>query len=198
MSKGSYSWALDIVRHTGRKVTVLTLSPSPETLAAIRQVAARYGIPADVTGILSDSGRPADRGLYEDPGGQAGLRYWDGKQWSPLLPPDVGKPGTVGRSHRSWSALPTAEGRWTGREARRLAVQCALRAAVSAALLAWPLLSEFGLYPFRQHEHVDVGGWLALYLFAVLFALGARRFWRERRFLLKLDDAANGSAGSGR
>src|SRR5215470_681683 len=88
-SKGSYSWALDIVLHTGGKVTAWIFSPSPETLAAIRQVAARYGIPADVTGILSNNGRPADRGLYEDPGGQAGLRYWDGEQWSPLLPPDV-------------------------------------------------------------------------------------------------------------
>jgi hypothetical protein len=200
MSEGSYFWVLHIVLHTGRKVTVMAGPPTPETLAAIRQVAARYGIPAEVVGVPVKKGRPAHRGLYEDPGGQAGLRYWDGRQWSPLLPPDIGKRETVRKSLGSWSALPTAEGRWTGAaaEARRLMVRFAIPAAVSAALLAWALLNELGLYHVARHDHWNVGTWLSVYGFAVLFAVVARRFWRDRRFVLKLGQAANGSADRGR
>jgi len=59
MNEGSYFWVLHIVLHTGRKVTVMAGPPTPETLAAIRQVAARHGIPADVAGIPVKRGHPA-------------------------------------------------------------------------------------------------------------------------------------------
>jgi len=51
--EGSYDWVLHIVLRTGRKVTVTAMPPTPETLAAIRQVAARYGVPADLAGVVS-------------------------------------------------------------------------------------------------------------------------------------------------
>jgi hypothetical protein len=57
MSEGSYFWVLHIVLHTGQRVMVM-VPPTPETLAAIRQVAARYGIPADLAGIPVKKGTP--------------------------------------------------------------------------------------------------------------------------------------------
>ena len=189
--EGSYDWVLHIVLRTGRKVTVTAMPPTPETLAAIRQVAARYGVPADLAGTPARKGRPAIRGLYEDPGGQVGLRYWDGRQWSLPLPPDISKPGTVRKSLGSWSALPTAEGRWTRAEAARLAVRFAFPAAVSAALLACAPLSELGWY--HAARHWSVGTWLSVYAAAALFALVARSVWKDRKSLLQLGEAANGS-----
>jgi hypothetical protein len=196
MNEGSYFWVLDIVRHTGRKVTVMAGPPTPETLAAIRQVAARHGIPADLTGIPVKKGHPAHRGLYEDPGGREGLRYWDGRVWSPLLPPDIGKPQAAGKGPGSWSALPMAEGRWTGAATRatQTAVIFVFAAALSAGALALGLLAELG----PDHAHVPVGTWLSAYAFAAVFALAAGGCWRDRKFLLKVDEAANGSAGRGR
>jgi hypothetical protein len=200
MKEGNYFWVLYIVLHTGRKVTVTTVSPTPEILAAIRQVAARYGIPADLAGIPAKKGRPAIRGLYEDPGGREGLRYWDGRVWSPLLPPDIGTPETAGKGPGSWPGLPMAEGRWPGAatRARRTAVIFAFTAAISAGVLTWGLLIELGLYRGTHHGHWPVGVWLSMYAFAAVFALAAGRSWRDRRFFLKLDKAANGSASEGR
>jgi len=36
-------------------------------------------------------------GFYADPGGQAGIRYWNGQEWSPLFPADLdhADPGKV-------------------------------------------------------------------------------------------------------
>ena len=130
--EGSTGWQLDIILRTGKRVPVpcSILESTGETLAAVRQVAERYGIPADLAGSPAKNGRPAVDGLHEDPGGQGGLRYWHGRRWSPLLPPDVGKQKTVRKSHGSWSALPTAEGRWTG------AATLAMRSAVWFAVIA--------------------------------------------------------------
>jgi hypothetical protein len=129
-NEGHCFWVLHIVLRTGQKipVTCTIRAQTPEILAGVRQVADRYGIPADLAGVPVKKGRPAERGFYEDPGGRPGLRYWDGRQWSPLLPPDAGKPGTAGKSIGSWSALPTAKGRWTG------AAWLARRAAVGSAV----------------------------------------------------------------
>jgi hypothetical protein len=200
MKEGNYFWVLHIVLHTGRTVTVTAVSPTPEILAAIRQVAVRYGIPADLAGIPAKKGRPAIRGLYEDPGGREGLRYWDGRVWSPLLPPDIGASRTVGKGPGAWSALPMAGGRWAGAaiRARRAAVMFAIAAAMSAGALAWGLLIELGLYSGTHHGHWPVGVWLSACAFAAVFALAAGGSWRDRRFFLKLDKAANGSARSGR
>ena len=46
-------WTLDIVLRTEERVSVLSGRPAPETLAAVRQVAARYGIPAHITGVAA-------------------------------------------------------------------------------------------------------------------------------------------------
>jgi uncharacterized protein DUF2510 len=171
-NQGHYDWALLIVLHSGRKVRV-----HGANLPVLRQVAARYGIPADVTGVPAKGERPAERGLYEDPGGRAGLRYWDGRQWSPLLPPEVGKSRTDQKGPASWSALPMAEGRWTwaATAARHEVAEFAVFAAGSVALLISGLVTDLS--------------W-AGFFFGVLAALVAVRKWNDRKFFLKLDEAA--------
>src|SRR5215469_15249413 len=110
---GRYVWGLVVVRRTGLKVSAINGwhgSDAPAIATAVRQVAEPHGIPADLAGVPMRDGRPVGRVLYHDPGEQAGLRYWDGSQWSPLLPPDIVRPRsiTLPRSPAPWSALPTA------------------------------------------------------------------------------------------
>ena len=147
LQSGGYVWALVIAQHSGQKVSALSGwhgTYAAEVAAAVRQVAERYGIPADVAGVPMRDGRPARRGLYHDPGGQAGLRFWDGMQCSPLLPPDVVRPGRVmlQESALFWSALPTADERWSypAVRARRLMVWFAVFATAAAVLVVGALV----------------------------------------------------------
>jgi hypothetical protein len=62
-SGGGYYWMLVIVLHTGREIpvdctTTWEKGPTPDTIAAIRQAAERYGIPADLAGIPMKNGKP--------------------------------------------------------------------------------------------------------------------------------------------
>lgn len=195
--QGVTSWLLVIVSRTGKPVPVLcsVLAPVGEVMAAIREVAQAHGIPADLAGVPAKGGRPASSGLYEDPGGQAGLRYWDGRQWSPLLPPDASKwsSRTVGKSPRSWSALPTAAGRWAyaATQARRWTAWLALLAAVSAVSLAGGLVIELWWDHGTDHRHMSGGWWFTVGGMAALYALIARH---NRKLFLRLDEAAKDSA----
>jgi hypothetical protein len=193
---GNYYWVLHIVLHTGRKVPVdcTRESPTPETLRAVKQVAERHGIPADLAGVPMKDGRPPGPGLYEDPGGQAGLRYWDGTQWSPLLPPDVSKSTTGPESPNSWSALPTADGHWTyaATRARRWTAWFAVSMAVSAALLTGGLVIDLWWYRSTSYRPISALSFLIFGGFAALYALMT---WRNRKFFRKLDAAANGHRG---
>jgi hypothetical protein len=119
-----------------------------------------------------------DRGFYTDPGGQAGIRYWDGQEWSPLLPAgfaggrQVGKfPGPV------LSPLPEPDGSWqyAASQARRLKASSAGFAAAAAVTAAAAVAVHLG--------------WLIL---AGLFALRAFNAWRARKVFLKLDQASKG------
>jgi hypothetical protein len=188
---GSYIWTLVIVLHTGQKVSACPGwygAHTLNTVAAVRQVAERYGIPADLAGVPMKDGRPARRGLYHDPGGQAGLRYWDGRQWSPLLPPGIVKPRsvTLQESPASWSALPMADGPWTYGAARatRLMVWFIVFAAVSALLVAGALVVQ------RRWDHgTNSDPSILVWMGAAVFAVWTLRAWMGRRFFLKLERA---------
>ncbi|HEY2639588.1 MAG TPA: DUF2510 domain-containing protein [Streptosporangiaceae bacterium] len=185
------SWMLVIVLGTGKEVPVLcsVLRPTDEVVAAVQEVAQQHGIPADLAGAPTKGGRPARRGLYHDPGDQAGLRYWDGGQWSPLLPPEIvrPRPETVQQSPASWSGLPTADGSWTYAVTRaaRLRVWAAVFAVVSAALVAGGVMDE--LY---GHVRKDSNPGVLIFPAAAVFAVWALRAFWSRRFHLKLDKAA--------
>jgi hypothetical protein len=190
--EGTY-WCLLICLHSGQEVKAHG-TPTPETLAAIRQVAARYGIPADVAGIPAADGGPAERGFYEDPGGRAGLRFWNGAMWSPLLPPEVSSYGTmssawlppgVSRSFTapkgpaSWAALPMADGSsdYFAVQARRQAGRLALAVAVSAAALIWGLVT---------------GQWWGAGFVGVIFVLQIVFRWNLWKLFVKLGEVVKG------
>jgi hypothetical protein len=188
---GGYIWAVVIVLHTGEKVSAVNGwygSDAADIATAVTQVAERHGIPADVAGVPMKDGRPVRRGLYHDPGGQAGLRFWDDSQWSPLLPPDIAKPGSVllPESPVFWSKLPTADGHWTYPKlrARRLMVWSAVFGTVSAALMVAALLLHRRLH----------GNTAFVWMVAVVPGVWAVRALNARRFLLKLDRAARQAA----
>jgi Protein of unknown function (DUF2510) len=204
--EGVTGWQLFIVLRTGNRVRVTSsvLAPADEVVAAVRKAAQPHGVPADLAGVPVKKGQPAVRGFYEDPGGQVGVRYWDGTRWSPLLPPDASRPPTVGwwpyegtaqKSPASWSALPTAEGRWTyaATRARRWTVVFAATAVVSLLLLAGGLVVELWWDRGTYHRHMSGVAWFMSGGITALFAL---RAWGERRFFLKLDRAAKGAPDS--
>jgi hypothetical protein len=190
---GHYDWILHIVPKKGRTVPVkcTTHSPTSETLTAVRQVAERYGIPADLAGVPIKDGRPPEHGLYEDPGGQVGrLRYWNGTQWSPLLPSDVFKRKWVGKSTASWSALPTATGHWV--YAATMATRWTAGFAVSTVLSAVLLTGGLVKYLLWDHGayHSNMSSlWFGASGAAALFVAVT---WKNRKDFRKLDAAANG------
>jgi hypothetical protein len=110
-------WSLEIVLQNGSVVrpdAAASRTPAaiPQTLQAIRQAARDHAIPAVFTG------RPVERlpqigilpktGLYPDPGGEPGLREWNGTEWSPVLLTDLAgtDPGGPGELATTWSPLP--------------------------------------------------------------------------------------------
>jgi hypothetical protein len=109
-------WALGVVLRDGRRRRVSTvLMLSEAELEALREAAVRYGVRAERTGprgARMNGDRPDGRGLFEDPGGMAGLRYWDGSAWSPLLPVSAGTGWPVWKSNAAWTALPVAPHPW--------------------------------------------------------------------------------------
>ena len=202
--EGVTRWMLVIALRTGKQVPVLcsVLAPTDEVIAAVREAAQPHEIPADLTGIAVKSGaRPAVRGLYHDPGGQDGLRYWDGRRWSPLLPPDIGESRSKNgqKAPDSWSELPTADERWTyaATAARVSTVRSVVTAGISAGILALILVNQPWLY---QHAKISVGAWIAAAaggaVFIACFALATRGSWLKRRFYLKLDAAAKRAPGN--
>jgi Protein of unknown function (DUF2510) len=110
-------WVLEIVLNNGGVVVAEgsrsgTPSATPQTLEAIRRAARRHAIPAVLTGRPVERFQSVDRmseaGLYPDPGGEPGLREWDGTEWSPVLhtdPADAAADGT-GELATTWSPLP--------------------------------------------------------------------------------------------
>jgi len=137
-------WKLSIVLRDGRTVTTDATcggnkTASPKQLAVIRQAAARYQIPADLTGEAVTEERP--RGLYPDPGGRPGLRRWEGGQWSPFLRADPGSAPPAGTKAPAevWSPLPGTDQQWEGADARarRAGAWSAAGIAVAVIILAW-------------------------------------------------------------
>jgi hypothetical protein len=109
-------WVLEIVLKDGGVVSAQasrsgTASAAPQTLQAIWQAARHHAIPAVLTGRPVERFQPAggmpEAGLYPDPGGEPGLREWDGTEWSPVLhadPAGAVRDGT-GELATAWSPL---------------------------------------------------------------------------------------------
>src|SRR5262245_49353016 len=117
-----------------------------------------------------------DRGFYTDPGGQAGIRYWDGREWSPLLPGGLADGRQVGKFPGPvLSPLPEPDGTWqyAASQARRLKAWSAGLAAAAAVTAAAALVVNLW--------------WL---IFAGMFALRAFNTRTARKGFQKLDQAS--------
>jgi len=194
-------WRLVLVLHSGREVSY-RWEPTDELLTNVRQVAERYGIAAELSGIPMSGGRPTNDGLYEDPWGQAGLRYWGGGQWSPLLPLDVLKSRSGGprkgmRSAESWSLLPVAaDGSWTyaATWARRLRVWSVGAASAFGVTVTVGVIRLWSWWNGGAPHH-RLGGGVGLW-FAIAFAFGPCAAYAQIRHteFRKLDAAARKAA----
>lgn len=186
-------WVLVIVLGTGRKVAVectTASSAAPETLAAIRLAAHRYRIRAELSGVPMRDGRPTVRGLYEDPGGQPSVRYWDGSQWSPLLALGVGEGWlAVHKSAPRWAELPKAQEPWRYPAMRAASATAWMRgwAALAAALVIAGITMGVA-----QGGWETYGAWF--FILASLAAVGVIPTKRSRSRWQNLDKSANGPA----
>jgi hypothetical protein len=188
--QSAHWWALCVVLRDGTAITARGTArsgrPSPKTLAKITEAAERYQIPAELTGAV------LSRGLYADPGGQRGARYWSGRDWSPLLPADLadGKPLPVFPAPVS---LPLREpyGSWqyAASQAKRFTVRAAVYAVAAVLLLAGALIVDLWDHG-KLHQHVGLAGWLVL---AGLCAFGGLSAWHQRKRYRRLDQAARGA-----
>jgi DivIVA domain-containing protein len=190
----SYFWALQVVLHDGRVVTAKGTARKKgarrQTLAAISQAAARHSVPAALTGIAMKGGSPVYPGLYPDPGGQPGLRHWDGEEWSPLLRADpvIGEPAKAQARAEVYSPLPGSQQQWHDAAAR------ARRAtALSAVWLVVAAGAAVGTVALIAHNisrpSDDLLNMLAVLV--VLACLGAAwEAWKSRKKFRKIDQAA--------
>ena len=200
-------WALGLVLRDGRVVTASGTANGkrdarPETLTAIRQAAERYAVPAELTGTATkrgSRGSPANPGLYPDPGGQPGVRRWDGRQWSPFLlraDPASGKPGGGKAPTEVWSPLagsPPQRHDATGR-VRRAGIGFAAWLGVTAVAAAVTVV----LYA-RDLSKPQADFTLAVFaLIAAAFALMMTfAAWARRKNLKKIDLAGKAAAAAG-
>jgi len=146
-------WVLEVVLQDGGVVLAEasrsgTASAAPQTLQAIRRAAGHHAIAAVLTG------RPVERfppvwgmpkaGLYPDPGGEPGLREWDGTGWSTVLytDPSGAVSGGTGELATTWSPLPkqTQQEHWERAAAALRGKRAGVRALMVFALIVAGLL----------------------------------------------------------
>ena len=142
--------------------------------------------------------RPAE-GLYEDPGGRAGVRCWDGSAWSPLLPLSAGEGWPVWPSNPAWAALPVAPEPWVhpGIQAARAGAARAkfwmrVCAVPTAALLVAGLVA--GLW---SGNWFVTGGALIVMVLPGMFLLAAWLSWRSDLKLEKRQRSLSAEQTSG-
>jgi hypothetical protein len=197
-------WALGIVLCDGRVITASGTSRGkrdarPETLAVIRQAAERYAIPAELTGTVAkrgSRGSPVSYGLYPDPGGQPGLRRWDGREWSPFLlraDPASGKPAGAKAPAEVWSPVAGSEPQRqaaAGR-VRRAGIVFAVWLAVTAVAVALTVALYARDLSKPQADFTSAVSALS----AAVLALGMTcNAWIGRKKLKKIDRAGKAAA----
>jgi uncharacterized protein DUF2510/putative regulator of septum formation len=199
-------WALGIVLRDGRVVTASGTANGkrdarPETLTAIRQAAERYAVPAELTGTATGRGSresPANPGLYPDPGGQPGLRRWDGRQWSPFLlraDPASGKPGGGKAPAEVWSPLAGSPPQWhdaAGRVRRAGIVFAAWPGVTAVAAAVTVVLYTRDLSKPQADFTLAVFALIAA-AFALMMTFGA---WARRKNSKKIDLAGKAAAAA--
>jgi len=169
----------------------------PETLATIRQAAARHAVPAGLTGVPVKQGQPDAAGLYANPGGKPGLREWTGTEWSPYLQVDPASSGPGGGNGpaRIWSPVTELEQQrqWDAVASRARGAGITFAALLGAEVVAAAVVLAVFIHDLGHHGHGDRAGW-GLYwlgLGAILTFLA----WLAREQRRKAAQAAKRTAG---
>jgi hypothetical protein len=194
-------WVLRIVLRDGgviQAAATLRDEARPETLAAIRQAAARHAVPAVLTGTPLKQGQPHRAGLYVDPGGKPGLREWTGTKWSPFLhvdPASSGPDGGNGQA-RVWSPLPGPEQQrqWdaAARRARRWEIEFA--AFLGATAVAGAVMLGVFVYDLGQPKAGLSWAWAGLLVLGLFGGTGTYAAWIRRKESRKAVQAAKKAA----
>jgi len=192
------NWVLCIVLHNGREIPAGATErdgPRPETLAAIRQAAARHAVPVVLTGTPARRGRPRKAWLHVDPGGKLGLREWTGTEWSPDLWVD---PASIGHDAgtepvRVWAPLPEQQRRWgaAARRARRKGI--AFAAWLGATAIAAAVMLGLFIYDLGRPK-AGLGWAIVGLLWLGAGAIITFGTWRELKPLRKAAQAAKRAA----
>jgi hypothetical protein len=196
------NWELNVVLASGRVVKAgatnwATKVADPEMLTALAEAAGWHGTPAALTGMA------IEHGLYADPGGQRGVRYWSGT-WSPLLPAEVFADKEKLRKFpvEVASELPGADGSWTyaAARARKLTVWFTCLATLALLTLTAAIVIDPKYYsPLRwlvQPQPLSDVRFGILFVAAV-FGWLASLVWSVRMQMSKVDRAARTAAVTG-
>jgi hypothetical protein len=200
--QGSKDWALRVVFGDRKAVTAKGTSGKNQSanLVAIRQVAARYQIPAELTGIpRKRNGSPVRRGIYPDPGGEPGRRHWNGREWSPHLWLDPADGKEAGQRAVVWAPLPGSERYDAAARARRAGIWSAAALAMTvaglSALALDAVLRNPGLHLTGSlsdgYPLVAIPCMMALFGFVVTV-----NRWQVRKEYRELEQARNPWAGA--
>jgi hypothetical protein len=135
-------------------------------------------------------------GLHPDPGGQPGLRRWEGVDgWSPFLQPDPAGGGPAGKKAPAevWSPLPGTEEQWQGAHsrARRAGAWSAAIFALAVITLAWA-----GLLLWRDGQDGSFGVVLSVGIIGLNAALASLGMVQYHRKIARASQAAAGNAGT--
>jgi Domain of unknown function (DUF4190) len=112
VNQGRAQWALGVKTTDGSIVIAqMTANGKPQgpagTVQALRTVAYRHGVRAQLTGDAANNGDPTSAGWHSDPDGKPGERLFNGAMWGPIRRhPDPRGQGTL----ESWDPIgdPTA------------------------------------------------------------------------------------------
>jgi len=139
---------------------------------------------------------PANPGLYPDPGGQPGLRHWDGRQWSPFLlqaDPADGLPDGGKAPAEVWSPLAGSQpqGHDGADRIRRAGIMFAAWLGVTAVAAAVTVVLYARDLSKPQADFTLAVVALLAAVFAFLVTCSA---WGRRKNLKKIDQAGRAAA----
>jgi hypothetical protein len=187
VNQGRAQWALGIKTTSGEVILAqMTANGKPQgrasTVQALRTVAWRYAIGAQLTGEAGSQDRPDRAGWHLDPDGKPGERFFNGAMWGPIRRhPDPRVPGATFESWDPRGDATTALELYTT-EARAQAKKRNKWVAITTLVL----IAACALWGSEDHK----GGHftLAALAFAAAAACAWRAwgFWAETRALERI------------
>lgn len=191
------NWELRFVLQDGRVRTARATNwagkeANPQVLTAIGQAAEIHGLSADLSGIA------VSYGLYADPGGEPGCRYWSGT-WSPLLPAGYSGKAQPKEFPRQLASPLGTPGDWNYAAARvrqLTGLFTGFSAAGVLAVVAAAVINPRYYRPLGWFVHPPSATRSFILIFAAFMLLLSLGAWLGRKEMIGLDRAANRAAAT--